>query len=153
MINLKGFKGIIETNFHFPPIVEDLLLEVQKRVLTKDRDWVVVIDGEEGVGKSVLAQQIASFLDPEFNLDKIVFHSDDFLKLIKDPKIKKGSCIVLDEAFNAANSRASLTEVNRAMMGVATEMRQKNLFVIMCIPSFFDLEMPSIVSSLLYCRR
>lgn len=122
------------------PTIKENLDIVKKRVLTKDRDFIAVIDGEEGSGKSVLAQQIAKYLDPEFNLDKIVFNSDQFLKLIKDPKTKKGSCIVLDEAFSAANSRSSLTEVNRAMIGVATEMRQKNLFVLMCIPSFFDLD-------------
>ncbi len=122
------------------PIVMDQLNTVKKRVLTKDRDWVCVIDGEEGSGKSVLAQQIAKFLDPNFTIDNIVFNSDDFLKIIKDPKTKKGSAIVLDEAFSAANSRSSLTEVNRSMIGVATEMRQKNLFVIFCIPSFFDLD-------------
>lgn len=122
------------------PIVMEQLNIVKKRVLTKDRDWVCVIDGEEGSGKSVLAQQIAMYLDPTFNMDRIVFNSDDFLKIIKDPKTKKGSAIVLDEAFAAANSRSSLTEVNRAMIGVATEMRQKNLFVIFCIPSFFDLD-------------
>ena len=122
------------------PIFASELNKVKKRVLTKDRDFVVVIDGEEGVGKSVLAQQIAAYLDPDFNLDKIVFNSDDFLKIIKDPKTKPGSCVLLDEAFNAANNRASLTEVNRSMIGVATEMRQKNLFVILVLPSFFDLD-------------
>jgi hypothetical protein len=121
-------------------IIRQELSKVKERVLTKDRDFVAVIDGEEGVGKSVLAQQLASFLDPDFNLDNIVFNSDDFMKRIKDPKIKKGACIVLDEAFNAANNRASLTEVNRAMIGVASEMRQRNLFVFMVLPSFFDLD-------------
>lgn len=122
------------------PIVARELDKVKKRVLKKDRDWVCVIDGEEGVGKSVLAQQIAKYLDPNFTIDDIVFNSDEFLKKIKDPKTKKGKAIVLDEAFSAASSRSSLSEVNRAMIGVATEMRQKNLFIILCIPSFFDLD-------------
>jgi ABC-type dipeptide/oligopeptide/nickel transport system ATPase component len=122
------------------PIFARELDKVKNRVLKKDRDWVCVIDGEEGVGKSVLAQQIAKYLDPDFNIENIVFNSDDFLKKIKDPKTKKGSCIVLDEAMNAANSRGSLTEVNRSMQGVASEMRQKNLFILMLIPSFFDLD-------------
>ncbi len=122
------------------PIVMEQLNIVKKRVISKDRDWVCVIDGEEGSGKSVLAQQIAKYLDPNFSIDNIVFNSDAFLKIIKDPKTKKGTAIVLDEAFAAANSRASLSEVNRSMIGVATEMRQKNLFIIFCIPSFFDLD-------------
>lgn len=129
-----------DIGFVVPAIVSKELDKVKKRVLKKDRDFVAVIDGEEGVGKSVLAQQIARYLDDDFNLDKIVFNSDDFIKAIKDPKTKKGSCIVLDEAFSAANNRASLTEVNRAMIGVATEMRQKNLFILMVLPSFFDLD-------------
>lgn len=114
--------------------------DVRNRVLKHDRDWVGLIDGEEGVGKSVLAQQIALYLDPNFTLDNIVFTSDEFLKKIKDPNTKKGSCILLDEAFNAANSRGSMSEVNRSMVGVATEMRQKNLFIIIVLPSFFDLD-------------
>ena len=122
------------------PMVREQIDKVKKRVLTKDRDWVLVIDGEEGAGKSVLAQQIAKYLDPNFTIEDIVFNSDEFIKKIKDPKSGKGKCIVLDEAFAAANSRSSLTEVNRAMIGVATEMRQKNLFIILCIPSFFDLD-------------
>lgn len=129
-----------DINFFMPPIVKTELDKVRVRVLSKDRDFVAVVDGEEGVGKSVLAQQIAAYFDPDFNLNKICFNADDFLRIIKDPKTKKGSCIVLDEAFAAANNRASLTEVNRAMIGVATEMRQKNLFVLMVLPSFFDLD-------------
>ncbi len=122
------------------PLVAEELDKVKKRVLTKDRDWVMVVDGEEGVGKSVLAQQIAKYLDPNFTIDNITFNSDDFLKMVKNPKTKKGTAIILDEAFSAVSSRSSLSEVNRAMVGVATEMRQKNLFIILCIPSFFDLD-------------
>lgn len=122
------------------PIVRDELGKVKKRVLTKDRDYVAVYDGEEGVGKSVLAMQHARELDPNFNIHNVVFTSDDFIKTIKDPKTLKGSCIVLDEAFNAANSRSALTEVNRSMIALATEMRQKNLFVLLVLPSFFDLD-------------
>lgn len=130
----------VRRDLYMPPIVAKELEKVRHRVLNKDRDWVIVIDGEEGVGKSVLAQQIGAFLDPSFCLDNIVFNSDQFLKKIKDKATKKGTCIVLDEAFSAANNRASLSDVNKAMIGVATEMRQKNLFIIMVLPSFFDLD-------------
>lgn len=122
------------------PIIRKELEKIRTRVLTKDRDFVAVYDGEEGVGKSVLAQQHAKILDPNFTLDNIVFTAETFIQKIKDPETKKGACIILDEAFNSANSRASLTEINRSMVGLATEMRQKNLFVLMVLPSFFDLD-------------
>lgn len=121
-------------------VLKKELDKIKHRVLKKDHDWVCCIDGDEGSGKSVLAMQVAMYLDPKFNIDRVVFNSDDFLKAIKDPKIKQGSCILLDEAFSAANSRSSMTEVNKSMVGVATEMRQKNLFVIIVLPSFFDLD-------------
>ena len=113
---------------------------VRERVLKKDRDWVICVDGREGVGKSVFAQQIAKFLDPSFSLDNIAFTAEDFIKKIKDPKRKKGDCIVLDEALAAASARASLSEANKSIMSVAAEMRQMNLFIIIVLPSFFDLD-------------
>jgi len=127
-----------KVDYYISPPAEVELNKARKAVLTKDRDFVIAIDGEEGSGKSVLAQQIAKKLDPDFNLDKITFNSDQFIKALKT--CPKNSCIVLDEAFSSANSRATLTEVNRSLIGVATEMRQRNLFVIIVIPSFFDLD-------------
>lgn len=137
----RGFKmGEFTREPYCDPIVRKELLKVKERVLNKDRDFVAVYDGEEGVGKSVLAQQHAVILDPNFTIDNIVFTADAFIKKIKDPKTVKGTCIILDEAFSSANSRAALTEVNRSMIGLATEMRQKNLFVLLVLPSFFDLD-------------
>lgn len=125
-------------DYYISPPSEKELDRIKKAVINKDRDFVMVIDGEEGSGKSVLAQQIARKLDPKFCLDNICFNADQFIERLK--KAPKYSCIVLDEAFSSANSRSALTEVNRSLIGVATEMRQRNLFVIIVIPSFFDLD-------------
>ena len=129
-----------KVDFYIDPVLRKELDKVRYRVLEKDFDFVTVVDGREGSGKSVCALQMGAYLDPNFSLDNVVFTSEEFIKKIKDPKNKKGACIVLDEAFNAINSRASMTEVNRSMGAVATEMRQKNLFVIIVLPSFFDLD-------------
>lgn len=125
-------------NFYFSPILTKELIKIRNLVLFKDRDWLAVVDGDEGSGKSVLAMQVCKILDPNFALENIVFTSDEFINKIK--KSKKGTAILLDEGYVAANARSSLSEVNRAMVGLATEMRQKNLFVVICIPSFFDLD-------------
>ena len=132
--------GEYTTSPYVDPLIKAELMKIKHRVLTKDRDYVAVYDGEEGVGKSVIAQQNARILDDNFTIDNIVFTADQFIQKIKDPNTKKGTCIILDEAFSSANSRASLTEVNRSMVGLATEMRQKNLFILMVLPSFFDLD-------------
>jgi transposase len=127
-----------EKEFKMDNLLQPELDKIKNAVTKKDRDFVTVIDGEEGAGKSVLAQQLAKTLDPDFNIDKICFNADQFIKSLKTSK--KHSCIVLDEAFSSANSRSALTEVNRSLIGVATEMRQRNLYVIIVIPSFFDLD-------------
>ncbi len=129
-----------EIDFFMDNVARNNLDEVRYRVLEKDFDFVTVVDGREGSGKSVLAMQYGAYLDPNFSLDNIVFTAEDFIKKIKDPKIKKGACILLDEGFNAINSRASMSEINRSMGAIATEMRQKNLFIIIVLPSFFDLD-------------
>ena len=121
-------------------IVAEQLPEIKNQVLNRDRDKHLLIDGREGSGKSVFAMQLAKALDNDFNIDKIAFSADGFIKLIKSDKIKKGDCILLDEAFSAASARASLSQINRAMMTVATEMRQLNLFIIIVLPSLFDLD-------------
>ncbi len=125
---------------YLDPIIKDLIPKWRREVIKKDNDKFFVVDGREGSGKSVLAQQLASNIDPDFNIDKIAFNAEEFNKLVKDPKRKPGDCIVLDEAFMAINSRSALTSVNKAMIGLATEMRQLNLFVIIVLPSFFDLD-------------
>ena len=120
--------------------IKSELDKIKDRVINKDMDYFGVVDGDEGSGKSVLAMQWCKYLDPSFNLDRIVFTSDQFVALLKDPKLKPGSAILLDEAYNAANARATMSEVNRSMVAVTTEVRQKNLFVFIVLPSFFDLD-------------
>lgn len=124
--------------FYIDPIVKKECDEIKKNVTQRDRDWVCVVDGEEGSGKSVLAMQLAKHLNPNFSINDICFNSDQFIDRVK--KAPKFQAIVMDEAFSSANTRACLSEVNRAMIGLATEMRQRNLYIIIVIPSFFDLD-------------
>ncbi len=124
--------------FYIDDIIKEELKEVKRVVREKDRDYVLVIDGEEGSGKSVLSMQIGKFLDKRLSLNNVCFNSDQFVNLIKTAP--RFSCIILDEAYSSANSRATLTEVNRSLVALATEMRQRNLFVIIVLPTFFDLD-------------
>ena len=57
-------------------------LTVAKDIVKKDWDMVFCVDGYEGSGKSVLAQQCAMFCDETFNIDRICFTPDGFVKAI-----------------------------------------------------------------------
>ena len=111
---------------------------VKPAVQKEDFDFVMVVDGEEGSGKSVLAFQIGKVLDPDLNMDNICFTADDFINAIT--KAKKNQCIIFDEGFSGLSSRASLSEINNLVISMMMEMRQKNLFVIIVMPSVFMLD-------------
>lgn len=113
---------------------EKVIPDLQK----KDKDCFLVIDGREGAGKSWLAFQIGKYVDPTLNLDRVVFSAEDFREVIL--KSKKGQCVIFDEAFTGLSSRASLSMINKVLISLTMQMRQKNLFVIIVLPSFFMLD-------------
>lgn len=122
--------------------IEERLLrnldKIRDKVTTKDTDFFWAIDGEEGSGKSVFTLQLAKTVDPSFCLDRITFTAKDFQNAIL--KASKGQAVVFDEAFRGLSSRSALGEVNKILVGLMMECRQKNLFVFVVMPSFFLLD-------------
>jgi len=111
---------------------------IRPKVTKKDSDWFWIVDGGEGAGKSVFSFQLAKVLDNDFNLDKVAMTPKEFTRAVL--KAKKGDCVVFDEGFTGLSSRASLTEINRLMVSLMMEMRQKNLFIIVVMPTIFMLD-------------
>jgi len=113
---------------------EKVIPDLQK----KDKDCFIAIDGEEGSGKSTFAFQIGKYVDPTLDLSRVVFDAEGFRQAIF--KAKKGQCVIFDEAFTGLSSRASLSSMNRVLISLMMQMRQKNLFVILVLPTFFLLD-------------
>jgi hypothetical protein len=55
-------------------------------------------------------------------------------------KAEKYQAIVFDETMGFLSSRGAMSTFNRQLIKVMSEMRSKNLFVILCIPNFFELD-------------
>lgn len=113
-------------------------LDAAKDMVAKDWDMVICIDGYEGSGKSVLAQQCAYYCDPTLTMDRICFNPNEFKKAITNAK--KYEAVIFDEAYGGMSSRASISDVNRSLMMMLAEIRQKNLFVFIVLPCFFELD-------------
>lgn len=109
-----------------------------KKMLRDDNDLVIIIDGGEGSGKSVLAQQVATTLDPTFNINRITFTPRAFMQAVKDAQ--KYEAVIYDEAFSGLINRTSLTWTNLIIVKMLAEVRQKNLALIIVAPTFFDLD-------------
>lgn len=104
----------------------------------KDKDCIITIDGKEGSGKSTLGLQWCKYIDPTFNLDRVAFTPEEFRSAIY--AAKKGQAVMFDEAFTGFSSRAALSGVNKTLVSLMMQVRQKNLFVIIVLPTFFLLD-------------
>jgi hypothetical protein len=131
---------IVSSNpsFYMAPNLIRSLDRLKKKVEMQDMDVVLVIDGSEGSGKSVFAMQIGRYLDESLNLSRVCMNPEEFKNAIINATPHQ--CIIFDEAFTGLSSRTSLSAVNKVLISKMMEMRQKNLFVLIVLPSFFMLD-------------
>lgn len=109
-----------------------------KTLLDKDRDVVCIVDGGVGEGKSTLAQLIAGTVDPTFNETRLYFDDTETKTGIINSEKKKAH--ILDETLSMLNIRRAMSNVNITLTSLFSEIRQKNLLLILCLPSIFDLD-------------
>jgi len=114
-------------------------LDACKETIRKDWDYVFVIQGEVGAGKSVFAQQVAYYVsNGTFTMDQMCFTPGQFKDAIL--KAQKYDAIVWDECFRGLSVRSSLSQTNKTIIAMLQEIRQRNLFVFVVIPSLWDLD-------------
>lgn len=118
--------------------------------LQKDLDHFVVISGREGFGKTTFSFQIASWVNPNFNLDNVAYGVKRYLDIMhrKQKEIKKGmlnitkiptESIVLDEGTELL-SRESLNLSNRILTKSFFVQRALKFLVITNVPNFFMID-------------
>jgi len=125
-------------DYYLDGYVKSNMDALKHSVIKKNHDAFVLISGREGFGKTTLALQLITYLDPTFNLDRVCFTPEQFLEAVE--KADKYQGIVFDETMWALGSRSAMTKMNRVLIKVMSEMRSKNLFVVMCIPNFFMMD-------------
>lgn len=113
-------------------------LDVAIRVIKRDLDMVFSIDGGEGAGKSVLTMQCAYYVDPTLTLERVAFTPTEFRHAIINAQPYQS--VIYDEAYTGLSSRATMSLINRTLISMLAEIRQKNLFVFVVMPTFFDLD-------------
>lgn len=126
-------------------------------VMNKNSSAVFLIDGRSGLGKSTLSFQIGVHINnevkewykkkekleeaPELNLDDVTWTPNKFTDKLRDPdkKLKKGQIVFMDEGM-IINNRSSMSEVNKSIVVMLSMIRSKNIFIIFCVNSVFDLD-------------
>ena len=113
------------------------LLKSKDAVLKKGWDYVAIVSGIPGVGKSTFAQALAKFLDPNFESKQICFTAKEFKD--KTSVGEKGQAFILDESFADMNANLSKNPEFIALINHLQLIRQRNLFLILVLPDFFSL--------------
>lgn len=101
-------------------------------IKTKDKDCFICVEGQERVGKSTLALQMAMHADPNFPVDNIIFTKEEFIKKVLNSK--KGEVVVVDEGGLLFHSLEGGTKESRIVQQLIQVMGMRNLLVILCSP-------------------
>jgi len=123
--------------FSLPKLLKEILEGFKTAVHKKNQSIVIVIDGKSGLGKTTLSGQVGKYCDPSFNLEKVFFTPEDFMKGLT--KAKKGDVLVFDEAM-LLTSRSAMSKLNKMIIIAMSMMRSKNIIIIFNINSIFDLD-------------
>jgi len=103
-------------------------------LLETSYDVFGLIFGLEGAGKSELAMQIGAFTDSNFDLDNVVFTSQQFKEAVTE--LPRGSTIIWDEADEVSDHHAS--KKVKMLKKFAKRMRKENKICVLVQPVLFD---------------
>lgn len=112
-----------------------------KSNLNQGRNWCTLCVGRVGTGKSYSAMRFAEVLDPNFNVDRVVFKIEDLLEMVQKEKVPPGSVIVFDEGGIAISNRNHyMNKFNKAMAMLLQTWRHRNIMLFVTVPdiSFVD---------------
>lgn len=109
-----------------------------KKILKKNWDAVIVIDGMERSGKSTLGFTCGDYLaDGKLTLENVAVDGDDAMK--KCESLPDGSVLVVDEGSLVFSSKDSMTKEQKKLLKIVNVIGQKNMVFIIVLPSFFEL--------------
>lgn len=122
---------------------------VRNRVREKNKNFLMIICGETGSGKSYAGLDLARLIDGNFNTDRVAFTADQFMNILNSGKVKKGQCILWDEAGVGVPAREFYTIANRSISYVFQTFRHQNIAVILTTPHFGLLD--SQIRAMIHC--
>lgn len=105
-------------------------------------DFVIIITGAEGAGKSVLSQQIAGYISNnvpvKFSVDNIHFNTANYQDTAMS--CPKYTINILDESRSSLNKMRGNSSSNVDFTNYLSECRDQNQVHIIILPAFTDLD-------------
>lgn len=126
-----------------PEIVREnpiLKTKVWGKMHLHNDNWMAAVVGETGSGKSWASLRIAEAVDPNFTVDQVAFSVIEFLELVNDDSLGRGSVIVFEEASVEASSHEWYSKSNSVLRNVLDTWRNQNRGAIFTLPAFGQLD-------------
>lgn len=120
--------------------MEEIMEWIHNRIHKHNKNFLCVICGETGSGKSYSALRICELLDPEFSIEQVAFSPQEFMALLNSGKLHKGNFLLVDEAGVTLPSRQWWSFTNRALNYILQTFRRENLGVIFTLPDLSMLD-------------
>jgi len=122
-------------NFLFDKFIK----RIRARMIFQNKNWLAIICGETGSGKSYSALSLAKLIGGKVH---IVFTTVEFLSLLNSSNLSKGDVIVFDEAGVGMSSRDWYSVQNKLLGAILQTFRNLNVAVIFTTPnlSFIDVQ-------------
>lgn len=119
-------------------LVDKYVEKIKDRLLFQNKNWLAIICGETGSSKSYSALRLGELIGNVY----YVFTPKEFMQLINNKKLKRGDCIVFDEAGVGIPSRDWQSLQNKLFGAVLQTFRNMNIAVIFTTPnlSFIDVQ-------------
>lgn len=127
MTEKTGFEDVKHEN----PLIQN----VQKRLWKQNKNWLSIITGQTGSGKSWSALSLAEKIDPDFDTSKVVLRPEKFMEKVAEREWGQGDVVVFDEAGAGMSAKAHMTKKNRIIDQVLQTFRRQNIAVIFTVPS------------------
>jgi ABC-type dipeptide/oligopeptide/nickel transport system ATPase component len=120
-------------------IFDKFVKRIRARLLFQNKNWLGIICGETGSGKSYSALSLAYLIS---NRVHVVFTPLEFLSLLNNSNIQKGDVVIFDEAGVGMSSREWYSVQNKLLGTVLQTFRNMNVAVIFTTPnlSFIDVQ-------------
>jgi hypothetical protein len=114
--------------------IERLQTRIQKK-------WqnVIVIDGPTGVGKSMAGIELATGVQPDWDVDQAAYCADDAMRLWRE--LGKSDVLLYDEAVLGLLSQGGRrNEELEKLVQALSIIRAKGITTIVCLPSIWMLD-------------
>lgn len=119
-------------------IIEKIAGKIKEDFLESENDYIVLVFGAEGEGKSNFAFHLAKHVDPDFDINNVVFSKKQWRKAANnfDPE----SAIVADEGVNIISSLDVHSKEQKRIIKKVTKMRAHRFLHIYCLstPELLD---------------